>query len=91
MIMKNVIVEQFAINEYGGMDILDFPVCTKCEKPCTWHQEGAYHMECGTYIKEPITMRDYLIQQIKLPPEIIEAIEQIALEGEEVIDGNIVK
>lgn len=69
-LIKNDIVRKFAMEHYGSIDILDQPMCTKCEKPCTWHKGGtAYHHECGTYIKKPITMLDYLTNEIKLTPK----------------------
>ncbi len=33
MFHQNRIVEAFAMSEFGGIDMLDQPVCGKCEKP----------------------------------------------------------
>lgn len=70
VMVKNHLVEEFALEKYGTIDLLDLPMCTKCEKPCTWHTDDtAYHMECGTTIKQPITMREYLSSILKFSDE----------------------
>jgi hypothetical protein len=70
VMVKNDLVKIFAMERFGTIDILEQPMCTKCEKPCTWHTGGtAYHLECGTHIKNPITMLDYLRSEIHLTEE----------------------
>lgn len=73
ILIKNDIVKLFALKRYGTIDLLDQPMCVKCEKPATWDTGGtAYHHDCGTHIKHPVTMLEYLRSEIKLSPEQLE-------------------
>lgn len=89
--IKNDLVRKFALERFGTIDILDQPMCTRCEKPCTWHTGGtAYHLECGTHIKKPITMLEYLREQIKFTPEELDAFGIVLYDPNEiVIDGGL--
>lgn len=91
MLLKNSIIENFAKSAFGGIDILDQPVCRTCEKPCAWNTNAtAYCFSCGTSTKNPITVRDYLIQEFKLDKEQdLELIEKLS-NGEVVEDSGII-
>jgi hypothetical protein len=80
MYFKNRIVEAFAISAFGGVDILDQPVCGHCEKPGFWHGDktmsgACYCPGCGSITKNAVEMRDYLSQELKLPTEVMEQLE----------------
>ena len=89
--IKNDIVKTFAMQRFGTIDILEQPMCTKCEKPCTWHKGGtAYHVECGTHIKHPITMLEYLRDEIKLSEEQLDALGASMYDTSKIIiDGGL--
>lgn len=91
--IKNDIVRHFALERFGTIDILDQPMCTKCEKPCTWHTgHTAYHLECGTHIKNPITMLEYLRDQVNMSPEELDMLGMTMYNpGEIIIDGGLKK
>lgn len=73
--IKNDIIKLFAMERYGTIDLLEQPMCTKCEKPCTWDKgHTAYHVECGTRIQHPITMLEYLRNELKIPDEQLDLI-----------------
>lgn len=90
-LIKNDLVRMFALQRFGTIDLLDQPMCTKCERPCTWDKNGtAYHVECGTHIANPVTMLEYLREQIKLPQEILDAFGSVLYDPKEIIiDGGL--
>jgi len=92
VLIKNDIVKLFALKRYGTIDLLDQPMCEKCEKPATWHTGGtAYHHECGTHTKHPITMLEYLRNEIKLSPEMLELFGNVIQDpNETVTPGGII-
>jgi hypothetical protein len=91
MFHQNRIVEAFAMSEFGGVDMLNQPVCRKCEKP-GWNIDdptfvstgdedkdreirNCYCVSCGTTSKNTLTLREYLIQELNLQEENIEKLE----------------
>ena len=45
----------------GAINLMDQPMCEKCEKPCFWHGDGAYCPVCGHQTQNPITFYTYLM------------------------------
>ncbi len=87
----NRIVEAFAMSQYGGVDVLEQPICKKCEKPGmntinpTFVSTGdedrdrdirnCYCEACGTTSYNTITLKDYLVQELNVQIDQIEKIE----------------
>lgn len=91
MYHQNRIVEAFAMSEFGGVDILEQPVCGKCCK-AGWNTvdptfvssgdldkdvnvRNCYCPACGTTTKNTLTVRQYLVQELNLQEEKIEQYE----------------
>jgi len=91
MYHQNRIVEAFAMSVFGGVDVLDHPVCGKCEKP-GWNTfnpnfkstgdadkdreiRNCYCEACGTTTYNTLTLRAYLVQELNLQEEKIEQLE----------------
>lgn len=81
---KNNIVMQFAMKLFGGVDLLEQPVCPACEIPASWHDGASgYCFTCHRTIPadKVVTVREYLLDQIKGMSE--EQIELLHLLGGE--------
>lgn len=68
MFLSNQIIEQFAMHSGGGLELLDQPVCTQCEKPAAWNDGGsAYCFSCHRTIPadQITTVLEYLRNEIK--------------------------
>ena len=80
MFDNNRIVEEFAKSIYGGVDLLDHPICKKCQKP-GWNTvnpnfvstgdedadreiRNCYCESCGTTSYNTYTLRYYMIQEL---------------------------
>ena len=91
MYHHNTIVEAFAMSEFGGVHMLDMPICSKCEKP-GWNTtnpnfkstgdedkdreiRNCYCVACGTTTYNTITLKQYLINELNLTEEKIEKFE----------------
>lgn len=91
MYHQNRIVEAFAMSVYGGVDVLDQPVCKKCEKP-GWNIDNknfvstgnedkdieirnCYCYSCGATTYNTITVRQYLLDELNVQEEKIEKFE----------------
>ena len=91
MFHQNRIVEAFAMSQYGGVDVLEHPVCKKCEKP-GWNVENpsfkstgdedkdreirnCYCYSCGTTTYNTLTLKKYLISELNLEIDKIEKFE----------------
>lgn len=104
MYYKNRIVEAFALSEYGGIDMLEQPMCGKCEQPGFFvndpnmkvpyvivkdeygeNQEkfihNCYCPHCGTVTKNTLTLREYLMQELKLPVSELRQLEELMYGG----------
>lgn len=65
---RDNIVMQFALKLFGGVDLLEQPVCPSCEIPASWNDLGSgYCFNCHRTIpsNKIVTVREYLIDQIK--------------------------
>lgn len=68
MFLQNELIEKFAMNLGGGLDVLEQPVCIHCERPAAWNEGGsAYCFSChkSTPADKAITVRKYLLEQTK--------------------------
>lgn len=80
MFLRNQLLENFAKYMGGGVNILDQPMCNHCERPAAWHDGGtAYCFSCNHTTKEPITVKQYLIEYTKGIPE--ETLEILTMQG----------
>jgi len=87
----NRIVEAFAMSQYGGVDILEQPICKKCEKP-GWNTvnpnfvstgdedadrevRNCFCEACGTTSYNTLTLRNYLLQELGVQIDKIEEME----------------
>lgn len=64
--LLNSIVVDFALNVFGNMNIIDQPVCPKCETPALWDMNNnCYCPKCGTFNRVGVlTFRDYIKQEL---------------------------
>lgn len=66
MFLSNQLIENFAKSLGGGVDILNQPMCNHCEKPAAWNEGGsAYCFSCHKATKNPITVKEYLVEYTK--------------------------
>lgn len=85
---RNELMNYLVMTGNNPMDILDYPICGKCETLALWHgtilKDGKYYDKCtciahgcGATTVNPITLRDWIKLELhkKAPPEYIEAIE----------------
>lgn len=88
---QNTIVEAFAMSQLGGIDVLEHPICGRCEKP-GWNTtnpnfistgdvdkdveiKNCYCVACGTTTYNTRTLREHLIKELNVEEEKIEKIE----------------
>lgn len=63
ILAKNELVMTFAKRMYGGIEILNQPVCRSCEGVATWDIGGtAYCFNCNVKTNDPISVKEYLIE-----------------------------
>lgn len=88
---QNRIVEAFAMSELGGIDVLNMPICGKCEKPglntdnpnfvSTGDTDkdveikNCYCVACGTTTYNTRTLREHLIQELNIQEDKIADLE----------------
>ena len=62
---RNKLIANFALTVFGSFDILDYPVCPKCECLAMWDIDGIYCENCG-HSKEDgvLTFREYIDREI---------------------------
>lgn len=80
MLQHNNIIKSFAMAEHGGIELLDLPVCEHCERLAANYDDppgSAYCWVCGKVTKVPITLKEYLMQEIG-----IDAMEMKQIETE---------
>jgi hypothetical protein len=91
MYQRNRVVEAFAMSELGGVDVLSQPVCGKCEKPgmntinpdfkSTGDEDkdreiyNCYCEACGTTTYNTLTVRQYLLRELKVKEDKVEKFE----------------
>ena len=89
MFLRNDLIKNFAMSKGGGIDILDQPVCTQCERPSAWNDEGsAYCFACNKNIpaKDVITVAEYLIEYTKgFSEEQLEILNKLGGRNDEII------
>lgn len=94
ILQKNEMIMAFAKSTLGGIDLLEQPMCNHCEKPGAWHTDGTcYCWSCGTVTKNPITLYEYLAQELKLSEEDCKIILSIAYPNKDIsiLDGGLNK
>jgi hypothetical protein len=91
MYHQNRIVEAFAMSVYGNIDVLEQPMCGKCEKP-GWNTidtsfvstgdadkdreiKNCFCPECGSTTKNTLSVRQYLMQELGIQEDKICEIE----------------
>ena len=85
MLKKNLFIEKMCFDNFGSIQVLEQPVCEGCERPAFWHTGGTAHcFACGRYTKNPITVRDYFEQIVKLSTEQLDILD---MTGGELPDG----
>ena len=62
---RSKLIADFAFTVFGSFDILDYPVCPKCECLAMWDIDGIYCENCG-HSKENgvLTFREYIESEI---------------------------
>lgn len=78
--LKNKIVLDLCIDNYGSLDVMERPVCEHCEKPAMWHVGGTgYCWACGGTTPKPITVKQYLMNEFgRLSEKQLEALEMMS-------------
>lgn len=57
---RNGLVQAIAMERFGGIDILELPVCEKCERPGAWHDnDSCWCNGCGHQTKKENTKTLY--------------------------------
>ena len=57
---RNGLVQAIAMERFGGIDILELPVCERCEKPGAWHDnDSCWCNGCGHQTKKENTKSLY--------------------------------
>lgn len=57
---RNGLVQAIAMERFGGIDILELPVCEKCERPGAWHDnDSCWCNPCGHQTKKENTKSLY--------------------------------
>lgn len=76
----NDIEKKFIYASHGGVELLDEPVCGSCERLGSWHDKptpGSCHcFACGKDTPNAITMRQYLMEHLKISLVEMELIEK---------------
>lgn len=89
MFLRNELLEKFAMRLGGGINILDQPVCTRCERPAAWDENGsAYCFSCNKSIaaKDVITVTKYLMEYTKaFTVEELEILNELGGSKDEII------
>ena len=83
MIHNNDLIAGLARHLGGGIELMEQPVCEKCERVGTWDKGNTgYCHHCGHRTLKPITMGEFFIKYVEkeLPPELLEAFGNASLE-----------
>jgi hypothetical protein len=91
MYTQNRIVEAFAMSNLGGTEILDQPICGKCEKPGMntinpnfvssgdiekdVEVRNCYCESCGSTTYNTLTLRNYMLNELNVKISEIQNIE----------------
>jgi len=87
---RSDLMEKLVMTKYNPLDIMDYPVCGKCETLALWNGTAKKNGKivrrctcvgdgCGASTIDPPTFRDWLIYEIKhkAPPDVAETAEFI--------------
>ena len=87
---KNELVMRFAEKAYGGIQVLEQPVCRSCEGIATWDfpdskgNERGYCSGCHVHTTNPVTVHDYLVNEMKVfTEEEVEYLNALSKEQDE--------
>ena len=89
MFLRNELLQKFSMSMGGGIDILEQPVCTHCERPAAWDVGGsAYCFSCNKSVpaKDVITVMEYLMEYTKMfSEEQLEVLNRLGGNNNEII------
>ena len=87
---NNQFMEKLVTSQYNPIDILDYPICGRCETLAAWHGTGVSYGKrykacscfakgCGHKTVNPVTLRVWMKDELKkkAPPLLIEHAEQM--------------
>lgn len=84
-VLETEIIGKALIHNGGGLEILEQPVCRSCERPAFWDEPNAKGepmcgcLECHVHTTNPITVLEYMRDQIKgFSDEYLELLAQAA-------------
>ena len=85
---KNKFMEKIVLSNLNPMDIMEYPICGRCETLAAWsgvaERNGKYYQKCtcfadgcGHTTVNPITLRQWMMEELKhkAPPDIAEIAE----------------
>lgn len=82
---NNKTMELLVMYGMNPMDMLDYPICGRCETLAAWagytksgvHQCKCFADGCGATTNNPVTMREWMLDELrhKAPPDIAEIAE----------------
>lgn len=62
---RSKLISKFAFTVFGSFDIMDYPVCPKCECLAMWDIDGIYCENCGhSSDKGVLTFGEYMEREI---------------------------
>jgi hypothetical protein len=86
----NEIMRRIVLSGFSPLDILEYPICGRCETPAAWNgmamKDGALvqkctclREKCGAHTLAPIVFKDWMADELrrKAPPEIAEVAENV--------------
>ena len=79
ILQHNDVMKSFTMSTTGGIELLELPVCEHCERVAANYHEppgSAYCWSCGNVTVSPITLRQYLMEHLKIDAVEMELIEQ---------------
>lgn len=89
MFLRNELLQKFSMSMGGGIDLLEQPVCTHCERPAAWDVGGsAYCFSCNKSVpaKDVITVMEYLMEYTKmLSKEQLEVLNRLGGDSNEIV------
>lgn len=87
---NNVLMHNLVMSNLNGMDILEYPICGKCETISAWDKNvfrnGRWYKTChcvakgcGAVTVSPPTLRDWIRDEFKkkASPEVLESLEYV--------------
>lgn len=87
---NNYFMEMLVTSQYNPMDILDYPVCGRCETLAAWDRHGVkdgrryracscFAKGCGHRTINPVTLRYWMRDELKskAPPLMMERVEDM--------------